>query len=266
MKKTLVRYLSLITAVCFICVSMSGCCIQHKWVKATCTRPKHCSECNKTEGKALGHKWKEATCEHPEKCSRCGSERGKPKGHIPADEYSIKTLNDGSQVRVKYCTICGNEVSRESIGIGNGLTISDFIDAFNSTADNINASGKLGSAKIDRLNYDDMSVKGKFLVNQEFEITVNWATEEGYDKYDRCKSANLDVDDFTLFTDDVTVAIFLCYIGAMNKDFLEENTRKELAKYFFSSPSDNPTPPDIDGYYFEQYNLDNSLGFFILEE
>lgn len=51
---------------------------EHKWVEATCTTPKTCSECEKTEGEALGHNWIDATYEAPKTCDRCGLTEGEP--------------------------------------------------------------------------------------------------------------------------------------------------------------------------------------------
>jgi len=34
---------------------LTGCCISHKWIEATCTTPKTCSKCDEIEGEALGH-------------------------------------------------------------------------------------------------------------------------------------------------------------------------------------------------------------------
>lgn len=48
----------------------------HKWVDATCTEPKTCSECGATEGDPLGHDWKDATATEPKTCSRCGATEG----------------------------------------------------------------------------------------------------------------------------------------------------------------------------------------------
>lgn len=51
---------------CFLIVlTVSGCGHTHKWVEATCTEPKTCTECGETEGDPLGHDWKEATCTEP---------------------------------------------------------------------------------------------------------------------------------------------------------------------------------------------------------
>lgn len=67
---------------CFlIALTVSGCGHAHKWVEATCTEPKTCTECGETEGDPLGHDWKEATCTEPKTCDRCGATKGEALGH-----------------------------------------------------------------------------------------------------------------------------------------------------------------------------------------
>lgn len=48
----------------------------HKWVDATCSAPKTCSECGETEGEALGHNWVEATYQSPATCIVCNISDG----------------------------------------------------------------------------------------------------------------------------------------------------------------------------------------------
>lgn len=79
----------LIVAIAIIGIGMGGlfflktktCVFGHKWMDATCEKPKTCEKCGKTEGKALGHKWIEATCTEAKKCSVCGKIEGEALGH-----------------------------------------------------------------------------------------------------------------------------------------------------------------------------------------
>ena len=59
-----------------ITVMLTGCCLKHEWVDATCITPKMCSKCGKEEGSPLGHDWEDATCESPKTCATCGKEKG----------------------------------------------------------------------------------------------------------------------------------------------------------------------------------------------
>ena len=87
---------------------MSGCCISHTWVDATCTEAQTCSKCGKTEGEALGHKsWNEATCTSPKTCKDCGKTEGKPLGHKKGDWELITEPQGGKPgVEAKLCTVC----------------------------------------------------------------------------------------------------------------------------------------------------------------
>lgn len=87
-------------------LSLSGCCIRHDWVEATCEVPKTCSKCGKTEGEALGHEWVEATCEAPKTCSRCGKTEGEALGH----KWVEATCENP-----KTCSVCG-KTEGEALG------------------------------------------------------------------------------------------------------------------------------------------------------
>ena len=71
------KCLLLVALVLCICM-MSGCCLSHKWVEATCEMPKLCEKCGETEGEALGHDWSEATRQAPKTCQVCGQTEGEP--------------------------------------------------------------------------------------------------------------------------------------------------------------------------------------------
>jgi hypothetical protein len=72
------RKFSLVVALVLCICLMSGCCLSHKWVEATCENPKLCEKCGETEGEALEHDWSEATRQAPKTCQVCGQTEGEP--------------------------------------------------------------------------------------------------------------------------------------------------------------------------------------------
>ena len=129
---------------CSRCGITEGDPLGHEWIDATCTEPKTCSRCGITEGEALGHdttgvtcteavicsrcgaeipalghEWVDATCTEPKTCSRCGFTEGKALGHTPAEpkvanKKAATCTEDGSYDLVVVCSVCGEELSRES--------------------------------------------------------------------------------------------------------------------------------------------------------
>ena len=83
---------------CALCGLEEGSTLEHTWMEATCTRPKTCSVCAATEGEANGHTWVEATCSEPKTCSVCGATEGEPLEH---------TWVEANCVRAKHCSVCG---------------------------------------------------------------------------------------------------------------------------------------------------------------
>lgn len=89
---------------------------QHTWADATCTEPRHCTECGATEGEPLGHDYQEediaATCTEGGKrvytCSRChdtySEDDGTPATGHTAGDWAIDTA---SMKMVQKCTTCG---------------------------------------------------------------------------------------------------------------------------------------------------------------
>ena len=49
------KRLFIIILVFTMCMALSGCCLKHDMLPATCTKPSTCSKCGKTEGEPLGH-------------------------------------------------------------------------------------------------------------------------------------------------------------------------------------------------------------------
>ena len=87
---------------------LSGCCLQHDWVDATCNDPKICSKCEETEGEALGHDWVEANCVEHERCIRCEATKGEALGHTAAE---WKAVSDSTMAA--HCDVCGREVEQD---------------------------------------------------------------------------------------------------------------------------------------------------------
>ena len=103
-----------------VALLLTGCCLQHDWVDATCENPKTCSKCGETEGNALGHEWIDADCENPERCTRCDASEGEPLGHTYSEWEVISNSQMGSK-----CTVCGEmqeqKIDREVLGLQNVL-------------------------------------------------------------------------------------------------------------------------------------------------
>lgn len=118
-----------IVTICLIfamILSLSSCCLQHEWEDADCITPKTCSKCGKTEGEPLGHSWEDATCTKPKKCKICGETDGEPLGHTPGDWEVIEEPAPGfTGVRIRHCTVCGQQVEREEMDalpiVGDGV-------------------------------------------------------------------------------------------------------------------------------------------------
>lgn len=94
--------------------------------EADCYTPKTCSKCEETEGEALGHDWLDATCEEPETCDRCGETEGEALGHTegePVVELDMAALKSTETVA---CTVCGEQLSSETVTVDSFLTGSGF--------------------------------------------------------------------------------------------------------------------------------------------
>ncbi len=81
-----------------VAVALSGCCLRHQWLEATCNTPKTCEKCGTVEGEASGHIWKAATCEAPKTCSVCGEAEGVALEH---------EWNAAACETPKTCLVCG---------------------------------------------------------------------------------------------------------------------------------------------------------------
>ena len=98
---------------CSECKVTEGIVKAHSWKSATCTAPKTCSECKATEGAAKGHSWKEATCTDAKTCSACKKTEGKALGH---------TWAAATCTTPKTCSVC-----KATNGKANGHKTSEWI-------------------------------------------------------------------------------------------------------------------------------------------
>ena len=55
---------------------LSGCCMSHEWIEATCTSPRVCSKCGETSGEVKEHEFEEANYQQPATCTECGLTEG----------------------------------------------------------------------------------------------------------------------------------------------------------------------------------------------
>ena len=83
-----------------LCTILSGCCLSHEWVEATCISPKTCTRCAETEGSALGHAWQQATCDTPKTCATCNAIEGTTLSH---------TWAPASCTEPSICTRCNKK-------------------------------------------------------------------------------------------------------------------------------------------------------------
>jgi hypothetical protein len=105
MKKTFLILLSLI-----MILLLSGCCLSHEWVDASCTAPKTCSKCGETEGEPVEHQWLEATCTAPSTCAGCGETQGNKLPHkFGKEELQNPNYVDATATFVKTCEQCGEQ-------------------------------------------------------------------------------------------------------------------------------------------------------------
>ena len=106
--KTTRGVIKIIVLLAGITILLVGCLHMHKWVDATCTEPKTCSECGETKGEPLGHDFADATCTEPKKCIRCGEVQGDPLGHNVKDWITTtKPTCTNPGERTGTCSVCG---------------------------------------------------------------------------------------------------------------------------------------------------------------
>ena len=262
MSKIVRRVVTLFILVCFVCLTATGCCIQHKWVKATCTRPKHCSKCGKTEGKALGHNWDEATCDHPKTCSRCGATEGEKLEHVPGD----LDINDDMTQAVSTCKLCGQSITIDLEGFdGHADTVGGYICAFNRGARNISTQ-MLNSSAIDDLNelssigeldYEQIEGDGTIPLSTGVSVVINPGSSHGI---------NDDLESVTYIintTDDLAgrelqfVSSLACYLYGFDRKFADQDIRDEIINHFRGDTHTNGEKKKlagIGGYAFTDHS------------
>ena len=110
-------------------------CTDHVWADATCDNAKTCEKCGAVDGDALGHKdedkdhYCDNNCgkvfgEHKEadkshNCGYCDEKMSDCIGGEPVveNEKSVTCTENGSYDSVVYCTVCEEELSRESFTV-----------------------------------------------------------------------------------------------------------------------------------------------------
>ena len=71
----------------------------HNWVDATCTDPKHCSNCGITEGNSLGHDW----------TNDCDPDCNNSCGEIREPHNYVWVVDSENGVKHEECTACGDK-------------------------------------------------------------------------------------------------------------------------------------------------------------
>ena len=258
----------LLALVCLVCLTVTGCCIQHKWVEATCTRPKHCSECGKTEGKALGHNWNEATCDHPKTCSRCGATNGEKLKHVPGD----LEINDDVTQAVSTCKLCGQSITVDLEGFdGHADTVGGYICAFNRGARNIIAN-MMGSAddtddlkelnNVHELDYEQIEDDGVIPLSTGVSIVINPGGSHGInDDLESVSYIISTADDFT-GREMQFVSSLSCYLYGFDRKFSDQDTCYEIINHFSENTHANGEKKKlagIGGYAFTDYSTTNEI-------
>ena len=166
---------------CKTCGATSGNALGHNWAAATCTTPKTCKTCGDTEGDALGHDWVDADCETPKTCKTCGDTEGNALGHTPGTAVKENVVepddeNDGSYDDVIYCSVCGEELHRETVivpttgGTTTGGTTTGGTTTGGTTTGGTTTGGTTTGGTTTEHSYDAV-------------VTAPTCTEDGYTTY-----------------------------------------------------------------------------------
>ena len=88
-----------------------------EWTKNGTSHWHECSRCDEINDKA-NHSGGAATCTKPAECEVCGAEYGEALGHtkgeaVRENEVPASCTEAGSYDEVVYCSVCGDELSRE---------------------------------------------------------------------------------------------------------------------------------------------------------
>lgn len=187
---------------------------EHTWAKATCTQPRHCTQCGATDGEPLGHDYQEtdvaATCTEGGKrvytCSRChdtySEDDGTPAtGHTPGDWI----IDTASMKMAQKCSTCGETLDSRD------LTRDDVDQAMAGQEVTLDSCKKIVQSDVYKALYPDMicvtitnhSDKAVKYVNMQ---VCSW-DENGYSvgtksAYDYSGSSN---DSASLVLDDANI-------------------------------------------------------------
>lgn len=187
---------------------------EHTWAKATCTQPRHCTQCGATDGEPLGHDYQEtdvaATCTEGGKrvytCSRChdtySEDDGTPAtGHTPGDWI----IDTSSMKMAQKCSTCGETLDSRD------LTRDDVDQALAGQEVTLDSCKKIVQSDVYKALYPDMicvtitnhSDKAVKYVNMQ---VCSW-DENGYSvgtksAYDYSGSSN---DSASLVLDDANI-------------------------------------------------------------
>lgn len=254
MSKIVRRVIALFLLVCLVCLTTTGCCIQHKWVKATCTEPKHCEKCNKTEGEPLGHNWEEATCTKPKTCTRCHTTKGDALGHKPGNWE----LSDDGENEVKKCSVCGEIV--EERHFNSDGTVTGFINSYNTGLSAFVSEGGLSNIGYQslKLDYDAINDDGDIDLIDGISIELNPNSER--EQNSKLKIANFIVKDITSANTEWVSFAFLSYLYAIDSDFVTGGNLDAIREYATMASSSAPIIP---GYEINNLSIGELMCFQI---
>ena len=214
------RKFSLIVALVLCICMMSGCCLSHKWVEATCEMPKLCEKCGETEGKAIGHLWSEATREAPKTCQVCGQTEGEPLSvydlfpeGTPLYDDTQFFLTDQDFMELYADALAEHGFSLVTEDMGAGVPPLLFVanpqgemTGIMVTMQEDPETGKLAfvQMKLDLLDPDDEEKFDEY--GDMTMLALDVLLREDRDSYDDAFADNMEIVDFDMETGDITIA------------------------------------------------------------
>ena len=175
----------------------------HDWTKEWTTDGTahwhECSRCDEISDKA-NHSGGEATCTNPAECEVCGAEYGSALGHTESEavrenEVSASCTEVGSYDEVVYCSVCGEELSREEKVLDAlGHSFTSYISDNNATCteDNNATCTEDGTetAKCDRCEVTDTRTDEGSALGHDW--TEEWTTDgtSHWHECSRCDEIN----------------------------------------------------------------------------
>lgn len=245
----------ILICLCILCAVLSGCCIEHEWVDATCIEPTTCSKCGATDGKALGHKWEDATCTEPKTCTKCGEVTGEANGHTS----SGWTFSYYGDTEAEICSICGETISERpptgTVTPSTEDTVVGFIERYNWCLAKCMESGKDYSSPPHFISFNDMTSEGSISVDDNIRIEIN--ASSGRNVTSELKTVNFIVPDIHAVDNDLISLHASCYIVATLQGIPSDEQESLLA---YMGDARNPAPY-ITGYQFKNYSV-GTLFFF----